>query len=85
MDDAKDIFANYLPTTRVEHIHGKATIQAVFEINNSTERAKIAGLRVTSGAMHREKVTGVIGNPFGTQKEKDAVNQALADILDGKG
>jgi translation initiation factor IF-2 len=55
LDDAKDIFANYLPTTRVEHIHGKATIQAVFEINNSTERAKIAGLRVTSGAMHREK------------------------------
>jgi translation initiation factor IF-2 len=57
LDDAKDIFANYLPTTRVEHIHGKATIQAIFEINNSAERAKIAGLRVTSGAMHREKAS----------------------------
>lgn len=33
-----------------------------------------------SGGMPREKVTGIPGNPFGTQAEKDEANQALADI-----
>lgn len=59
LDDAKEIFAEYLPASRVEHVHGKGTIQAVFEINNSANRAKIAGLRVTDGSFWKDKTGGL--------------------------
>jgi len=54
LDDAKDIFADYLPYEDTEKVHGAATVQAVFTLNNKKEE-KIAGLRVTNGTLFKEK------------------------------
>ena len=33
LDAAKLVFAKYLPATSVTHVHGKAVVQAVFELS----------------------------------------------------
>jgi translation initiation factor IF-2 len=53
LDDAKEVFVAYLPRARVERVHGKAVVQAVFNINNGADR--IAGLRVLEGSLFRTK------------------------------
>lgn len=54
LDDAKDIFAGYLPLVEADKVHGRAVVQAVFTLNNKTED-KIAGLRVRDGLLLKEK------------------------------
>ena len=37
MDSAKEVFATYLPTTFVTHVHGKGVVQAVIEFTKANE------------------------------------------------
>ena len=53
LDKAKEIFAERLPLSRVEHVHGKAVVQAVFDINNKRNAERIAGLRVLDGSLFK--------------------------------
>lgn len=58
LDSARDAMAErYLPPTKVEQVHGKADVQAVFSIGGIN--TKVAGLRVLQGRLHRQKVNGV--------------------------
>jgi len=54
LDDARDIFADHLPRTEADKIHGRASVQAVFTLNNRAGD-KIAGLRVKDGMLLKEK------------------------------
>lgn len=55
INDAKEIFTSYLQPNAVYHVHGKATVQAVFEINNKSDAEKIAGLMVNEGTFYSLK------------------------------
>jgi translation initiation factor IF-2 len=55
LDEAKEIFGGYLPKVPFEHIHGKASIQAIFQIGSDNGEEKVAGLRVLDGHMYKEK------------------------------
>lgn len=54
LDDAKDVFMEYLPPVPVEVVHGKAAVQAIFSISGGKET--IAGLKVTEGTLYKSKV-----------------------------
>jgi translation initiation factor IF-2 len=56
LDEAKEIFTAYLPALSIETVHGKAKVQAVFEINNGKDT--VAGLKVLEGVMHKNFVDG---------------------------
>jgi len=53
LEDAKSIFARHLPLSPVETVHGKARVQAVFDVDNG--KNKIAGLMVTDGTIYKSK------------------------------
>ena len=56
LEDAKDYFKKYLPVKLVDKIHGKANVQAVFDVTDSKKNSvSIAGLRVTEGHLYKEK------------------------------
>lgn len=55
INDAKEIFSTYLEPTAVYHVHGKATVKAIFEINNKSDAEKIAGLMVNEGTFYNQK------------------------------
>jgi small GTP-binding protein len=55
LDTAKDTLGSYLPSTRKEHIHGRAIVQAVFSIDTDNGKEKIAGLMVTDGHIYKVK------------------------------
>lgn len=57
LDEAKDAFAEYMPLTRLETVHGKALVQEVFAINKKNNPDWIAGLRVLEGRLHKENAT----------------------------
>jgi len=59
LEDAKEVFAKYLPVTIVEKIHGKGKVQAVFDVTDSKKQSvSIAGLRVTDGNLFKAKSSG---------------------------
>jgi translation initiation factor IF-2 len=55
LNEAKELFSTYCPPTSVEKIHGKATIKAVFDINNNRNSEKVAGLMVENGTFYLDK------------------------------
>jgi translation initiation factor IF-2 len=56
LDEAKEIFTAYLPPLSIETVHGKAKVQALFEINNGKDT--VAGLKVLEGVLHKNFVDG---------------------------
>ena len=56
LDQAKDLFASYLPAIPTEKVHGKAEVKAVFDIGNKRDTERVAGLQVTEGSLHLKKV-----------------------------
>jgi translation initiation factor IF-2 len=56
LDEAKEVFTTYLPPLSIETVHGKAKVQAVFEINNGKD--KVAGLKVLEGFLHKSFADG---------------------------
>lgn len=56
LDHAKEVFTEYLPPVQFETVHGKATVQAVFSINN--DKGSVAGLRVLDGHLYKSMVDG---------------------------
>jgi len=56
LDDAKKEFATYLPREPFEIVHGRATVQALFDIGGIGE--KVAGLQVSEGTLYKDKVEG---------------------------
>ena len=54
LDEAKIVFAGYMPRSPVEHVHGQALVQAVFSINNKKDAEQVAGLRVLEGRLHKD-------------------------------
>jgi len=54
LDDAKGVFADYLPATPFETVHGRAEVQEVFSISGGKET--VAGLKVLNGNMHKSAV-----------------------------
>jgi len=56
LEDAKDFFGKYLPVEYVEKVHGKANVQAVFDVTDAKKKSvSIAGLRVTNGYLFKDK------------------------------
>lgn len=55
LDAAKQVFAKYLPATYVTHVHGKASVQAIFDIQKAKTRERIAGLKVMEGNLFLSK------------------------------
>jgi translation initiation factor IF-2 len=55
LDDAKKVFATHLPAVPTEIVHGKAKVQAVFDVNNKKDAERIAGLAVLDGTLHKSK------------------------------
>lgn len=56
LEDAKEFFVKYLPTEQAVVVHGKATVQAVFEVTDVNKKSvSIAGLRVTDGNLFKLK------------------------------
>ena len=56
LEDAKEYFERYLPTEDVVVVHGKATVQAVFDVTDSSKKSvSVAGLRVTDGSLFKLK------------------------------
>ena len=85
LDQAKDIFADYLPLSTVEHRHGMAEVQAVFHINNKNDRETVAGLRVIKGRIHKNKATVGGKNKGGKKDENDQIElPCLFRVLRGK-
>ena len=53
VDEAKDVFSAFCPATPVEKVHGKAKVQAVFDINNNKDAERVvAGLMVNEGRLY---------------------------------
>ena len=86
LDQAKDVFADYLPLSTVEHRHGMAEVQAVFHINNKNDRETVAGLQVTEGRIHKDKATVKGGkNKGGKKDDGDQIElPSLFRVLRGK-
>lgn len=61
LEDAKDVFSGFCPPTPVEKIHGKALVQAVFDINNNKDAERVAGLKVTDGKLYLKNVAAESG------------------------
>lgn len=55
LDDAKDVLGKYLPRVPDEHVHGRATVQAVFNVDTDNGPESIAGLRVTNGSLYKSQ------------------------------
>jgi translation initiation factor IF-2 len=55
LDEAKNVFSSYCPPIPVEKIHGKAIVQAVFNINNNRNAERVAGLMVNEGKLYLDK------------------------------
>ena len=62
LDEAKVAFGRHLPRIPVEHVHGRATVRAIFQIDGEDSVEKIAGLNVNDGFLYRSK-TVVNGRP----------------------
>lgn len=62
LDEAKDVFSTYCPPTPIERIHGKATVKAVFDINNNKHAQKVAGMMVEEGYFYLEKSSKETGS-----------------------
>ena len=56
LDEAKDVFAKYIPPTMTEKVHGSAKVKAVFDINNTVNAERIAGFIVEEGELYLDKV-----------------------------
>lgn len=55
LDEAKELFSSYCPITAIDRVHGKATVKAVFDINNNKFAEKVAGLMVEEGFFYLDK------------------------------
>ena len=56
LEDAKEYFGKYLPVEHSVKVHGKAGVQAVFEVTDPSKKSvSIAGLRVMEGSLFKEK------------------------------
>lgn len=62
LDLAKEEFANYLPTQELEIVHGRAEVQATYEIGGMSET--VAGLRVSDGKLYRAKTESKVDCQF---------------------
>jgi translation initiation factor IF-2 len=69
LDQAKEVFTQYLPPVQFETTHGKATVQAVFSINNDKDR--VAGLRVLDGNIYKSSVNGDKKSPVSFRVIRD--------------
>jgi translation initiation factor IF-2 len=56
LDEAKKVYGAYLPRIRVEHVHGKAKVQAIFIIDGDDGKESVAGLQVLDGSLYKDKV-----------------------------
>ncbi|EED89802.1 DNA end binding protein, partial [Thalassiosira pseudonana CCMP1335] len=57
LEDAKEYFGKYLPVEYALKVHGKANVQAVFEVTDANKKeVSIAGLRVSEGTLFKLKV-----------------------------
>lgn len=55
IEDAKEVFATYLPPVEVEYIQGSAEVQAIYELDNKGGKKVIAGCRITDGILFLDK------------------------------
>ncbi|KAL7431989.1 hypothetical protein ACHAXH_001637 [Discostella pseudostelligera] len=56
LEDAKEFFTKYLPIQLEEKVHGRANVQAVFEVTDTKKQSvSIAGLRVADGYLFKSK------------------------------
>jgi len=55
LDEAKEVFSTFCPPTPIEKVHGKAKVQAIFDINNNKDAEKVAGLMIEDGTLYLDK------------------------------
>jgi translation initiation factor IF-2 len=55
LDEAKVVFASYLPPIYTYNVHGKAVVKAVFQLTVAKQTEIAAGLRVLSGTIFKSK------------------------------
>jgi len=69
LDDAKDFFGKYLPVEYVEKVHGKANVQAVFDVTDKKTKksVSVAGLRVSEGHLFKKKSIPSMGSEKGAE------------------
>ncbi|CAB9500315.1 factor IF-2 [Seminavis robusta] len=72
LDEAKEVFTNYLPALPVETVHGKAKVEAVFEINGGKD--SVAGLKVLEGFLFKTIVDSDKGAPVQYRVLRDGTN-----------
>jgi len=59
LEDAKEVFADHLPIEYATRIHGKANVQAVFDVTDKSKATvSVAGLRVLDGNLFKAKSSG---------------------------
>lgn len=64
LDEAKETLGTYLPKEAMEHVHGRALIQAIFVVDGESGEEKVAGLKVLDGHLYKEKDTQNIQSHF---------------------
>jgi len=80
LDDAKDVFSKFCPLVPVEVVHGNASVQAVFDINNKRDAEKIAGLRVNDGTLFLKKSSkesGLLECEYRIKRKGQTVSEGL--------
>jgi translation initiation factor IF-2 len=55
LDDAKEVFAKSLPPVKQDKVHGRALVQATFDVTGNKADVRIAGLRVQEGYLYKTK------------------------------
>lgn len=84
LEDAKEVFSSFCPPSPVEKIHGKATVQALFDINNNKNAERVAGLKVIDGKLYLKKVTVESGTFDCKYRVKSKSKEVKAEDLTAK-
>ncbi len=58
IEDAKEVFASFLPPSVVEQVQGSAKVQAIYELSSKVGKKVIAGCRITDGILFLDKCEG---------------------------
>lgn len=73
LDEAREVFAGFMPIVPVELVHGRAEVQATYAIAGVSDA--VAGLRVTEGKLYRAKSDTKLESRFRVLRKGEVVSQ----------
>jgi translation initiation factor IF-2 len=74
LDMAREEFGKYLPAQAVEIVHGRAEVQAIYDIGGMSD--KVAGLRVSEGKLYRAKTESKVEIQFRVLRSGKIISQS---------